>query len=58
MHNKNEKRIQKCSTENIKRTSLARTKRRWKDNIKTDHQNINFELWNGFIWLRIGSLER
>jgi hypothetical protein len=34
---------------------LGRPRRRWEDNIKTDHREIGFGVWIGFIWLRIGT---
>ena len=34
---------------------LGRPKLRWKDNIKTDLQEVGWEAWTGFIWLRTGT---
>ena len=34
---------------------LGRPERRKEDNIKMDLQQIGWETWNGFIWLRIGT---
>jgi hypothetical protein len=27
----------------------------WKDNIRMDLRKIGWELWTGFIWLRLGT---
>jgi hypothetical protein len=34
---------------------LERPRRRWEDGIKTDLREIGWEVWSGFIWLRIGT---
>ena len=34
---------------------LGRPRRRWKDNIKMDPQEIGCGLWTGSSWLRIGT---
>jgi len=35
--------------------TLGRPMRRWKDNIKTDIQEVEWGTWTGLIWLRIGT---
>jgi hypothetical protein len=35
---------------------LGRPRRRWKDNIKMDHQELNVGVWTGSSWLRIGKV--
>ena len=35
---------------------LARPRRRWKDNIKIDLQEVDGEAWNGLVCLRIGTV--
>ena len=37
-----------------KRT-LVRTRRKWKDNIKMDIQEVGWEAWTGFMWLSTGT---
>ena len=32
---------------------LGRPRRRWKNNIKMDLQEVDFGVWNGSSWLRI-----
>jgi len=34
---------------------LGGPRRRWKDNIKMDLQEVGRGAWNGLIWLRIGT---
>ena len=34
---------------------LGRPRRRWKDNIKMDLQEVGVGVWTGSIWLRIGT---
>jgi hypothetical protein len=34
---------------------LGRPRCRWKDNIKTDLQEVGWGTWTGLIWLRIGT---
>jgi hypothetical protein len=34
---------------------LGRPRCRWEDNIKMDHGEIRCVVWNGLIWLRIGT---
>ena len=34
---------------------LGRPRRRWKDNIKKDLQEVGCGVWTGWIWLRIGT---
>jgi hypothetical protein len=34
---------------------LGRPRGRWEDNIKMDLQEVGYGLWNGLIWLRIGT---
>jgi len=34
---------------------LARHRRRWEDNIKTDLQEVGKGVWTGSSWLRIGT---
>jgi len=34
---------------------LGRHRRRWKDNIKMDLQEVGCGAWTGLIWLRIGT---
>jgi hypothetical protein len=36
------------------RRPLGRPRRRWKDNIKMDLQEVGWGAWTGLIWLRIG----
>ena len=33
---------------------LGSHRRRWKDNIKMDLQEVDVEVWTGLIWLRTG----
>jgi len=35
--------------------ALGRTRRRWKDNIKMDLQEVGWGAWTGLIWLRLGT---
>jgi len=35
--------------------SLGRPRRRWEDSIKTDLQEVGCGVWNGLIWLGIGT---
>jgi hypothetical protein len=37
------------------RRSLERPRHRWDDNIKMDLKEGGWEVWTGFIWLRIGT---
>jgi len=37
----------------VSKRTLARPKRRWKDNNKMDIQEVEWQTWNLFIWLRI-----
>jgi hypothetical protein len=37
------------------RRPLGRPRRRWEDDIKMDLQEMGWEAWIGFIWLRIGT---
>jgi hypothetical protein len=37
------------------RRPLGRRRRRWKDNIKMDLQEVGSGAWTGLIWLRIGT---
>jgi hypothetical protein len=37
------------------RRPLGRPRRRWEDNIKMELWEIGFEVWIGFIGLRIGT---
>jgi hypothetical protein len=32
---------------------LRRPRRRWKDNIRMDLQEVEYGVWNGLSWLRI-----
>jgi hypothetical protein len=41
--------------ENLKARSLGRTSRKREDNIKMDPEEIECEVWTGFIWLDIGT---
>jgi hypothetical protein len=34
---------------------LGKPWRRWVDNIRMDIKDIQWEVWNGYIWLRIGT---
>jgi hypothetical protein len=34
---------------------LGKRMRRWEDNIRMYLRKIDGKLWNGFIWLRIGT---
>jgi hypothetical protein len=34
---------------------LGRPRRRWVDNIKIDLRDIEWDVWTGSIWLRIGT---
>jgi hypothetical protein len=34
---------------------LGGTRRRWKGNIKVDLREIDWEVWIGFIWRRVGT---
>jgi hypothetical protein len=34
---------------------LGRHRRRWKDNIEIDLQEVGCGVWTGSIWLRIGT---
>ena len=34
---------------------LARSRRRWHDNIKMDLKNWILETWTGLMWLRVGT---
>jgi len=33
----------------------GRPKRRWKDNIKMEYQEVGWGAWTGLIWLGIGT---
>jgi hypothetical protein len=33
---------------------LDRPRRRWEDNIKMDLRKVEWEVWSGSIWLKIG----
>ena len=33
---------------------LGRPRRRWEDNIKMDLEELRWEAWTGFVWLRMG----
>jgi hypothetical protein len=35
--------------------SLERPRRRWEDNIKMDLREVEWGVWTGSIWLRIGT---
>jgi hypothetical protein len=35
---------------------LERPRRRWEDGIKMDLRGIGWGVWNGFTWLRIGTV--
>jgi hypothetical protein len=35
--------------------ALGRSRRRWKDNIMMDLQEVGCRVWTGLIWLRIGT---
>jgi hypothetical protein len=37
------------------RRPLGRPRRRWKDNIKMDLQEVGWGAWTGLIWIRIGT---
>jgi hypothetical protein len=37
------------------RRSLGRPRHRLEDNIKMNLQEVGWEAWTGFIWLRIGT---
>jgi hypothetical protein len=37
---------------------LERPRHRWEDSIKTDLREINWMVWTGLIWLRIGTFGR
>jgi hypothetical protein len=37
------------------RKSLVRPRRRWKNNIKIDLQDVEWRTWTGSIWLRKGT---
>jgi hypothetical protein len=37
------------------RRPLGRPRRRWKDNIKMDLQQVGWGAWTGLIWLKIGT---
>jgi hypothetical protein len=34
---------------------LGRPRCRWEDTIKIDIEEIQFGVWTGFVWLRIGT---
>jgi hypothetical protein len=36
--------------------ALARPRRRWEDGIKLDLREIDWGVWSGFTWLRIGTV--
>jgi len=36
---------------------LGKCRQRW-DNVKMDLQAIRWEVWTGFIWLKIGTSDR
>jgi len=36
---------------------LGKYRQRW-DNVKMDLQAIRWEVWTGFIWLKIGTSDR
>jgi hypothetical protein len=36
---------------------LGRPRRRWKNNINMDLQEVGWGAWTEFIWLRIGQME-
>jgi hypothetical protein len=33
---------------------LGTSKHRWRDNIKTDLQEVGWKPWKGLIWLKVG----
>jgi hypothetical protein len=35
---------------------IGRPRRRWEDGIKVDLREIGWGVWNGFAWLRIGTV--
>jgi hypothetical protein len=35
---------------------LERPRRRWEDGIKMDLREIDWGVWNGFVWRRIGTV--
>jgi hypothetical protein len=37
------------------RKPLGRPRRRWEDNVSMDLREIGWEVWTGFMWLRIGT---
>jgi hypothetical protein len=37
------------------RRSFGRSRCRWEDKINMDLQEVGWEAWTGFIWLRIGA---
>jgi hypothetical protein len=36
-------------------TPLERPRRRWEDGIRMDHREIEWEVWTGLDWLKIGT---
>jgi hypothetical protein len=38
------------------KSPLVRPRRRWEDGIKMDLEEIGWGMWNGFTWLRIGTV--
>jgi len=34
---------------------LGRRRRRWKNNVEIDLQEVGWRAWTGLIWLRIGT---
>jgi hypothetical protein len=39
------------------KSPLGRPMRRWEDGIKMNLEEINLGMWNGFTWLRIGTVD-
>jgi hypothetical protein len=38
------------------RRPLGRPRRRWKNGIRLDPEEIVFGVWSGFTWIRIGTV--
>jgi hypothetical protein len=38
------------------RRPLGRPRHRWEDGIRMDLEEIGWGVWNGFTWLRIGTV--
>jgi hypothetical protein len=38
------------------KSPLERRRRRWEDGIKVDLREIDWGVWSGFSWLRIGTV--